>query len=275
MSDLDPVTGRPVTAPGAVDTTTSGGRGQSGATDEAKAKAGQAAGQAKERAAEAGGAVAEHAGQVTESAKAHAAEVTGEARQQVSNLVGETRQQLRSTANEQTDRVAELLQGFGDQLEAMARGEKPPEGALVDLVQDGATRVQDLAGRLRTGGYEMAFRDAQRFARRRPGMFLASAFGAGLLAGRLFRNVDTSEVTGGGSGQSGQSSGGGGQQSFQSGRSTGGSNLTQAEIELSRGGVPAPAGTGAIDATLPGGPTIPEADPALTTDPTTMQGGPR
>lgn len=263
MSDLDPVTGRPVTAPGTVDTTTAGGGGQSGAADEAKAKASEATGQAKERASEAGGAVAEHAGQVTESAKAHAAEVSDEARRQVTNLVGESRNQLRSTANEQTDKVAELLQDVGDQLNAMARGEKAPEGPVADLVQDGANRVQDLAGRLRTGGYEMALRDAQSFARRRPGMFLAGAFGVGLLAGRLFRNTDTSEVTGSGGGQ------GGGQQGGNVGQGGRGGNQTRAEMELSRGGVPAPMSTGAVDATLPGEPTLPDADP------TTMQGGPR
>jgi len=283
MSDLDPVTGRPVTAPippattpGGVGSTTTGGGGQySGGQSggDAKAKAAEAADQAREKAAAAGGAVTEHAGQVTESAKAHAAEVTDEARRQAAHLVEEGRSQLRSTASQQTDRAAEFLQGIGDQLNAMARGEKAPEGPLADLVQEGAARVEHLASRLRTGGYEMALRDVQSFARRRPGMFLASAFGAGLLAGRLVKNTDTSQLTQSGSGQGGQGSQG--SQYSEYGQYRGGSNVTQAEMELSRGGVPAPMTTGAASAGLPGAPAMPDADPLVTGDPTGVQGGPR
>jgi len=227
--------------------------------DDAKAKAAAAAEQAKDKASAAGGAVSEHAGQVTESAKVHAAEVTDEARRQVSHLIDEGRTQLRSTAGQQSDRVAELLQGFSGQLNAMARGERA-EGPLVDLVQEGAAKVDELASRLRTGGPEMALRDVQRFARRRPGMFLATAFGAGIVAGRLFRNTDTSKLT----------------QSPSDGQGySGGRGVTQAEIDLTRGGVPAPMTTGAASAGLPGAPSMVDADPLVAGDPTGVQGGPR
>ena len=259
MSDLDPVTGRPIGSPTAPTNATTGEDRSGG--DKAKAKASEATGQAKEKASAAGGAAGEHAGQVTESAKAHAHEVTDEARRQVSHLVDESRNQIRSTAGEQTDRVAGLLQGFSGQLEAMARGERA-EGPLVDLAQEGAARIDELASRLRTGGPEMAIRDAQRFARRRPGMFLASAFGAGLLAGRLFRNTDTSKVAEAARGDSG-------------GTSQGNQGTTNAEMELSRGGVPAPASTGSAGAGLPGAPSMVDADPLKAGDPTGVQGGPR
>ena len=284
MSDVDPITGQPVTAPPSdipPSTTTvytdtappvtdySGESSSGGAADEAKAKAAEAAEQARQKASAAGSVVGEHASQVTDSAKSHAAEVTTEAKRQVSQLVDQGRSQLQSTASDQTDRVAQLLQGFGDQLNAMARGERPPEGPLADLVQEGASRAEELASRLRTGGYEMALRDVQRFARRRPSVFLATAFGAGLAAGRLLRNTDTSRLTEtirGGSEDQGST-----QPSGTYGLS--GQSVTNAELELSRGGVPAPMTTGAVTADLAGAPTLGDAEPLASGDPTGLQGG--
>lgn len=285
MSDQDPVTGRPVTPPTApvpptapatgvpTTTTSSGPTGQSsgggqGTTDQAKVKAEQAkdmatekASEVKEKASAAGGAAAEHAGQVGESARAHAGEVAEEAKRQVTDFVGDAVGELRSQVGQQTDRAAEFLQGLSDQLNAMARGEKAPEGPIADVLQQGAQRVEDMASRLRTGGWEMAAQDVQRFARRRPGVFLGSAFGLGLAAGRLFRNVDRSHLTG---------SNDGGQQGGQSG----------SELDLRRSGTPAPAttgtaGTGTATTGLPGAPTMGDADPLVAGDPTGVQGGPR
>lgn len=276
MSDQDPVTGRPVTPPAAptttagvppvapTSTTTGGGSGDQSKSDQAKVKAEHAKDMAKEKtdeartkAAAAGGAVGEHAGNVTESAKAHATEVTEEAKRQASTLANQGVQQVRSQAEQQTDRAAEYLQTLGEQLRAASRGEKAPEGPVADLLQQGAQRVEDMAGRLRTGGLDVAMHDVQRFARRRPGTFLASAFGAGLIAGRLFKNVDTSQLT---------STNGGGQQGVRSG----------AELDVRRGGVPAPATTtGTATTGLPGAPTMGAADPLVTGDPTGQLGGPR
>lgn len=301
MSDQDPLTGRPVTPPevpvppttgappidtpvtavpttppsmptaGTVGTTgTTGGQGgETSTTDQAKIKAEQAkdvarekADEAREKASAAGQAVGQHAGQVTESAKAHAGEVAGEARRQAVNLAEQGVEQLRQQASTQVDKAAELLQGVSSQLQAMASGEKPPEGPIADLVQEGAQRIDDLASRLRTGGWEMALRDVQRFARRRPGVFLASAFGVGVLAGRAVRGA-SSAMSGSEGGGTGYSGGYGADYGMGSG----------ADIELSRTTTPAPVTTGTIDTTLPGAPTYAGADPLRAGDPTGVQGG--
>jgi len=44
------------------------------------------------------------------------------------------------------------------------------------------------------GGIDQSLADVKRFARRRPGMFLAGAMGAGFLMGRLLRSTDMHSV---------------------------------------------------------------------------------
>jgi hypothetical protein len=226
--------------------------------DQAKHKAEEATEDARRKASAAGEQVGEHAGQVAESAKAHAGEVVEEAKRQAVGLADQGLTQLREQADEQADRAAGALQGWSEQLHAMARGEKPPEGPMADLLQQGAQRMEDVASRLRTGGLEMALQDVQRFARRRPGLFLASAFGAGIAAGRLLRNSDTSQLTG-------SNGNGNGQQGVRPGP----------ELERSRGGTPATYSTGTAYTGVPGAATMADADPLTAGDPTGVQGGRR
>lgn len=258
MSERDPLTGRPATATSPMGTGGEPPGGNTGATDQAKAKASEMAGEVKDKAVRAEGAAEGHARNVTESAKGHAGEVVADAKKEAGNLAQEGMQQVRQQADAQTDRAASYLQDLSEQLRAMAKGEGSPPGPLASMVEEGARRAEDLAGRLRTGGLDMAVRDVQRFARQRPGTFLASAFGAGLAVGRLMRNTDTSHLTGNGNG--------GGQ----------GRGVSQgAELEPSRMGVPATVATGTATTAMPGAPTMPDADPLTAGDPTGVQGGRR
>jgi hypothetical protein len=256
MSDRDPITGRPASAP-----PTSPGGGQQDRSGQAKAKAEDKAQEAKVKAMKAEGAAEEHARNVGEAAVSHASEVTDEAMRQASHLVEEGAHQIRAQAEHQTERAADYLHDVGGQLRAMARGEQAPEGMVADLVQEGARRVDELADRLQRDGLEGTVHEVQRFARRRPGLFLASAFGAGMAVGRLLRNSDRSKLTGNGHGD-GQSYG---QRGVRPG----------AELQPSRAQVPATMATGTAAAASPGAPTMAGADPMTSGDPTGMQGGRR
>jgi hypothetical protein len=144
------------------------------------------------------------AGTAADEAKAVAEQAAEEAK----NLLADARTQLRDQANEQSDRIATALHELSEQLRRMAGAGEP--GMVRDVVQQAADKADGVATRLGDGGLERAMDDARRFARNRPGLFLAGAAVAGLVAGRVIRNVDTTALTdaakpnGSGDGDNGQ-----------------------------------------------------------------------
>jgi len=218
---------------------------------------------------------ADQASEVVGTAKQQASEVAQQASEQARNLLEETRIRLEEQTAEGAHKLGDNLSRFGAEAIALADG-RPEEAPTLqryaqrggESLLDAADRVYGISDDVQTRGIGGLLSDVQTFARRRPGMFLATAFGAGLLAGRLVKNTDTSKLT-----QSGTDQGPGPYSEY--GQYRAGSDLTQAEMELSRGGVPAPMTTGAASAGLPGSPTMPDADPLVTGDPTGVQGGPR
>ena len=106
-----------------------------------------------------------------------------------------SRDQLRQQAGQQTQRVAETMRGnIGGQLQNMASGQAPPNGMLADVT--GASGVvrpshgrQARPGRLRRGHLRCeAVCAVAGLASSSPGT------GAGRLAGRLVRSMDTNAV---------------------------------------------------------------------------------
>jgi hypothetical protein len=132
----------------------------------------------------------EVASTATEQAKAVASDATAQAR----HFVETSRQQLRDQAGEQASRAASSLRDLGDQLRRMAAGQSPGEGPAVDLTRQAADGVQRVADSLDSRRPEELLDDVKRFARQRPGLFVLGALGAGFLAGRLLRSVDTSAI---------------------------------------------------------------------------------
>jgi hypothetical protein len=139
-------------------------------------------------------AVTERGRAVADTAKEHAGAVAHDASGQVSELVHEARDKLQVQGQAQTDRTAEMLRNWSGQLRAMAAGESAPQGQLVRYARDGADRLDGVARRLSERGFDGSLEDLTAYARRRPGMFLAGAFAAGIVAGRLVRNADTQRV---------------------------------------------------------------------------------
>jgi hypothetical protein len=120
--------------------------------------------------------------------------VAEDSRREGQRLLGEARDRVRGEADDRVRQAAGSVRDFSSQLEAMASAPDGPGGMLPDLAHQGADRLTELADRLEQGGVEGAWQDLEGMARRRPGLFLAGAFGLGMVAGRVFRNTDTDSV---------------------------------------------------------------------------------
>jgi hypothetical protein len=125
---------------------------------------------------------------VGSSARHAAGEVADDVKQQTLHVVDDARRQVRSQAETQTHRASEFTRDLAHELESMA--EHGESGYLTSLAQDSAERLERLSSRLDERGLEGALDDVRSFARRRPGLFLAGCFGAGVVLGRLIHNDD-------------------------------------------------------------------------------------
>jgi hypothetical protein len=132
---------------------------------------------------------------VAESGKHGASQVADEARSQAAELARTARQDARHRVDGEVGRLAAFIDDIGDELGGMADGSVKTDGHLPALARDGAQIANRLSRRLETGGLDGALHDVGMFARRRPGMFLAAAFGVGLALGRVTRNADLHEIT--------------------------------------------------------------------------------
>lgn len=148
------------------------------AADEAAAQASQVAGTAKESAAK----VAETAEQELHTMKAEAADAA-------KTVASDVRQQLRAQAEDQASKVSSTLGDLSGQLRSMAEAGSP--GLAQDVVRDLSQRADALRSRLDQQGIDGVIGDARRFARNRPGLFLAGAAVAGLVVGRVIKSTDT------------------------------------------------------------------------------------
>jgi hypothetical protein len=132
----------------------------------------------------------EKAGEVATVAGTEGRAVVDEAKERARDFMTESRERLRYEATGQTQRIAETMRTLGGQLNAMAQGQ-PTEGWLPDAGRRLAATMTDTARKLEERGPDAALHDLKAFARRRPGMFLAGALGAGFVVGRMLRAVDT------------------------------------------------------------------------------------
>lgn len=127
---------------------------------------------------------------VADVAKGETKAVAWETRRQARRLAGQAREELRSQAATQQARVASGLHGVGGQLSSMAERSDQP-GMASDLVREAGDRVDRVAYWLDQRDPGSLLLEVKTFARRRPGVFLAIALGAGVVAGRLTRALAT------------------------------------------------------------------------------------
>jgi len=173
-------------APGPVSATApaapaSGGREPDSTSEVAKAQVADVAGGAKDAASNVAG-----------TAKEQAGEVVQQTRTQVQQLLGQARTELSDQVHTQQKRTASGLRSLGDQLGAMAQGSDRP-GPATDVAQQAADKAHQFASWLEARNPQGVLDEVRSFARRKPGVFLVAAVGAGVLSGRLTRGLSAGD----------------------------------------------------------------------------------
>jgi ElaB/YqjD/DUF883 family membrane-anchored ribosome-binding protein len=159
--------------------------GTAAGADQSKASrvADAAKGEASNVASTATGGAREVAGEAGAQAKA----VATEAKQQLDHLVDQGRHEFRQQAEQRTSQAAGQLRTLSEQLSALLAGRTSEAGPLPGYASDLQGQLRRLASRMEQGGPQGVMDDMSRFARRRPGVFLAGAAGIGFVVGRLVR----------------------------------------------------------------------------------------
>ena len=147
-----------------------------------------AASTAKDEASNLAHSAAESGQNLYQEVKGGAGDVASEAAGQARDLLGEARTGLTEQASQQQVRAAASLRALGDEFSRMA--DASDEGGLAaDLVRQAGERTGGVATWLEDREPGDVLHEVTEFARRRPGVFLALAAGAGVLAGRLTRGL--------------------------------------------------------------------------------------
>lgn len=136
----------------------------------------------------------QEAGRVGDVAKEEVSHLVDEATDQGRGLLSETSERLKGEAQNQSQRVAENLRTVSSDLRTMAHS-ADESGTAVTWVRMGADRFDAWAERFEDRGFDGLIEDVGTFARRTPMTFLALTFGAGLIAGRAIKNMDTDQLT--------------------------------------------------------------------------------
>lgn len=149
---------------------------------------------------------AEDAKTVVSTARDQAAQVAQEASTQAGELVDQARSQLQDQLAAQLQRLAENLDYLGGEAVALTEGrpdEAPALGDYVAQAADALYRAADavhaMGDDIQSQGLQAVVEDVQRFARRRPGLFLLGAALAGFSVGRAVRagKAEGDDIAGG------------------------------------------------------------------------------
>jgi len=143
---------------------------------------------AKERAAEVKDTSVAAGQHVAGVAKDELHKVGSETKQQAKDLYRQTQSELADQAASQQKRVASGIRTLGDEFGSMAE-KSETQGVASDLAHQAASRAAGVADWLDQRDPGALLDEVKGFARRRPGMFIAIAAVAGVVAGRLTRSV--------------------------------------------------------------------------------------
>jgi hypothetical protein len=149
----------------------------------------------REQAASVGQGATQAGGRVAQTAAEQGREVARETRAQARNLVNEATSELTHQTSMQQKRAAEGLRALGSELHNMAS--RSEQGGLAgELVAQAADRAHQAAHWLEHRQPGEVLDEVRALARRHPGAFLAGAMAAGIIAGRLTRNIIADGGTG-------------------------------------------------------------------------------
>ena len=163
---------------GTTPTTTAGGGAQPSGTEQLKHQARETGQELKQHAKEAGSELKQQAKEITHQAGQAAGELMNQARSQVKSQITTGKDKAAGTIGT----VAEALHTTGDQLR---QKDQQMIGEYADRV---AGVVDEFSGYLRERNVEDLTREAEDFARQRPGMFLTGAVALGFLAARFLKS---------------------------------------------------------------------------------------
>jgi hypothetical protein len=209
---------------------------------------------------------------VADVAREQASGVAVEAGRQGRDLLHQAQGQLEEQAAQGQQRLANQLLSLSDELRSMADA-SGQSGMAANLASQAASRARHAGQWLDDRKPSQVAEEIQRFARRRPAVFLALAVGAGLVAGRLTRglkdaNGDDSAaapaVTQGPSGQGAQPSD---MASYPPATAAGASDQTPG-LSVPASGLPPTGG----DPAWAAGPAYGERSPLVTDDQAGRQG---
>jgi ElaB/YqjD/DUF883 family membrane-anchored ribosome-binding protein len=155
-----------------------GSTGSSGSTTEAAKQA------TRETAETAKG----EARNLADTAKSELGYVTSTATDQMRRLVDQSRSELTEQARSQQQRLTSNLRTLTDELDSMA-GQGEQQGVAHDLVRQVSQQARALGDWLDGNEPGAVLDEVKRFARRKPGTFLAVAAGLGFLSGRMTRGL--------------------------------------------------------------------------------------
>jgi hypothetical protein len=143
---------------------------------------------AKDEAAEVARSAKHSGGQVAGTVGEQANRVASETAQQARNLFEEGKGQLADQAREGQRKAADGLRALADQLHGMSE-KSDGEGIVPEVARQASERARTAASWLAEREPGDLLAEVRRFARRRPGVFLAGAALAGVVAGRLTRGA--------------------------------------------------------------------------------------
>ncbi|GAB2476664.1 hypothetical protein GCM10027063_17120 [Promicromonospora xylanilytica] len=165
-----------------------GGSQQAWAPGRTEANPGNETTGVKERVSEAASQMGDAGRETAHDAKERARDVAHEAKDRTRGLMDRTRTELSTQMESQQRHLAGGLRALGDELHQMAEGTQDP-GYATDLVQ----RAGEASGRAARWFEDRqpgdVLHEVEDFARRRPGLFVLAAAGAGLLVGRFLRGA--------------------------------------------------------------------------------------
>lgn len=160
-------------------------------TEQTKSEARETAATATEKSKEVASTASDQAKEVTGTAREQAGQVRHEVAQQGRQVISQASAKLQEQGRVQTQELASTARSWADQTRALAEGRPEEAGQVPQYARQAADGVANVAGKLEERGFEGVIEDVQRFARRRPGIFLLGAAAAGFGVGRLLRSASS------------------------------------------------------------------------------------
>lgn len=199
----------------------------------------------EEKARNVGQKAKEKAGQLKDTAQARGSEVADVAQEKLSEVTHETENQARRVADAATQEArsvaADRKSQFASELDSVAQAfrassrelEARDQAMVARYSREVADRVSQASNYMQQRSVDQMMTDVENFARQQPDIFLAGAFGLGLLASRFLKSSEAGSMQR-------QQQGGSPQWSQRAGGSQAGQRSTRGEYELAQQPTPLP-----------------------------------